>query len=91
MSNKMTDRLDNSNIVNLVRQNYENKQKLRIPPVLVKLPSSGLLYPEASPLRAGSVEMRHMTAYDEDIFSNSTYIAAGVVFVKLLELYTNLP
>jgi hypothetical protein len=82
---KMTDRLDNSNIVNLVRQNYEQKQKLRIPPVLIKLPSNGLIYPESSPLRAGSVEMRYMTAYDEDILSNSTYITAGVVFDKLLE------
>ena len=82
---KMTDRLDNSNIVNLVRQNYENKQKLRIPPVLVKLPSNGLIYPTSSPLREGSVEMRYMTAYDEDILSNSTYITAGVVFDKLLE------
>ena len=82
---KMTDRLDNSNIVNLVRQNYEQTQKLRIPPVLIKLPSNGLIYPESSPLRAGSVEMRYMTAYDEDILSNSTYITAGVVFDKLLE------
>ena len=82
---KMTDRLDNSNIVNLVKQNYENKQKLRIPPVLIKLPSNGMIYPESSPLRSGAVEMRYMTAYDEDILSNSTYITAGVVFDKLLE------
>lgn len=84
-NNKMTDRLDNSNIVNLVKQQYENKQRLRIPPVIVKLPSLGKIYPESSPLRDGAVEMRHMTAYDEDILSNSTYIATGVVFDKLLE------
>jgi hypothetical protein len=82
---KMTDRLDNSNLVNLVRQNYEAKQKLRIPPVLVKLPSNGLIYPESSPLRSGTIEMRHMTAYDEDILTNSTYINAGIVLDKLLE------
>jgi hypothetical protein len=85
MSNtKMTDRLD-QNIINLARQQYESKQRLRIPPVLVKLPSNGLIYPESSPLRAGVLEMRHMTAYDEDILTNSTYITSGVMFDKLLE------
>jgi hypothetical protein len=82
---KMTDRLDNSNIVNLVRQNYEAKQKLRIPPVLVKLPSNGLIYPESSPLRSGTIEMRHMTAYDEDILTNTSYIKENIVFEKLLD------
>jgi len=85
MSNtKMTDRLD-QNIINIARQQYEAKQRVKIPPVLVKLPSNGLIYPESSPLRAGSVEMRHMTAYDEDILTNTTYITAGIVFDKLLE------
>lgn len=84
-SNKMTDRLNNTNIANLLRQQYEAKQKIKIPPVLIQLPSRGLIYPEHSPLRNGAVEMRHMTAYDEDILSNSTYITTGIVFEKLLE------
>ena len=82
---KVTDRLDSQNLINLARQQYEQKQRTRIPPVIVKLPSGGAVYPKTSPLSAGTVEMRHMTAYDEDILTNSTYIATNTVFDKLLE------
>jgi hypothetical protein len=82
---KVTDRLDSQNLINLARQQYEQKQRTRIPPVVVKLPSGGAVYPKSSPLSAGTVEMRHMTAYEEDILTNSTYIANNLVFDKLLE------
>ena len=82
---KVTDRLDSQNLINLARQQYEQKQRTRIPPVVVKLPSGGAVYPKSSPLSAGTVEMRHMTAYEEDILTNSTYIANNIVFDKLLE------
>lgn len=82
---KVTDRLDSQNLINLARQQYEQKQRTRIPPVIVKLPSGGAVYPKTSPLSAGTVEMRHMTAYDEDILTNSTYITNNIVFDKLLE------
>jgi len=77
--------LDKQTIIDLAKKQYEQTRHLRIPPVVVKLPSNGLVYPESSPLRSGVVEMRHMTAYDEDILSNSSYIQNNVVFDKLLE------
>jgi hypothetical protein len=52
---------------------------------MVPLPSNGQVYPETSPLRKGVVEMRYMTAYDEDILTNPSYMREGVVLDKLLE------
>jgi hypothetical protein len=85
MSNKMTDRLDQQSIVNLARQQYETQQKSKLPSNRVELVSKGLVYPINTPMRNGYVDMRYMTAYDEDILTNSTYIKAGIVFNKLLE------
>jgi hypothetical protein len=83
---KVTDRLDNKQIIDLARKQYEQRQKTnKYPGHIVKLPSAGKVYPESSPLREGVVELRLMTAYDEDIITNSSYINTGIVFDKLLE------
>lgn len=83
---KVTDRLDNKQLVELAKKQYEqSKQTNKFPANIVKFPSAGKVYPESSALRKGEIEMRHMTAYDEDILTNSTYINNGVVFNKLLE------
>jgi hypothetical protein len=55
---------------------------------MVELPSKGLLYPEEHPLRSGKVEMKYMTAKEEDILSNQNYISKGTVLDKLLESLT---
>lgn len=59
--------------------------KHNFPTEMVDLPSKGLLYPEDSPLRSGQLEMKYMTAKEEDILTNSNYIQQGVVLDKLLE------
>jgi len=82
---KVTDRYDDKNLINLAKQQYDKKQKSKLPSDIVKLPSAGKIYPEDSLLRQGSVEMRHMTAYDEDILTNRSYINEGVVLDKLLD------
>ena len=82
---KVTTRLANQDIVNIARQQYENQQKSKLPSIVIDLPSKGLIYPEDSILREGKVEMRYMTAYDEDILTNSSYLKEGVIFKKLLE------
>ena len=56
-----------------------------IPTETVELPSKGLLYPESSPLSSGSIEMKYMTAKEEDILTNQNYIQKGIVVDKLLE------
>jgi hypothetical protein len=80
----MTEHLSDKNLVQLAKQQYETSQKSTIPTVLVSLPSKGLVYPASSPLRSGTIEMRYMTAYDEDILTNSSYIRAGVAIDNLL-------
>jgi len=83
---KVTDRLDNKQIVELAKKQYEQqKQNSKFPANIINLPSQGKVYPETSALNVGKIEMRHMTAYDEDILSNNSYIKEGIVFDKLLE------
>ena len=59
--------------------------ELKIPTETVSLPSKGLLYPETSPLVKGQIEMKYMTAKEEDILTNVNYIKNGTVIDKLLQ------
>jgi hypothetical protein len=59
--------------------------KPKFPTEIVDLPSKGLLYPEGSPLRSGQIEMKYMTAREEDILTNQNYIQQGTVLDKLIE------
>ena len=61
------------------------ENKFKFPTEVVELPSKGLLYPENSPLTSGKVEMKYMTAKEEDILTNQSYITKGIVLDKLLE------
>lgn len=57
----------------------------KFPTEIVELPSKGLLYPKDSPLASGTIEMKYMTAKEEDILTNQNYIEKGVVIDKLLQ------
>lgn len=59
--------------------------EFKFPTEEVKLPSKGLLYPEGHPLASGVVNIKYMTAKEEDILTNQNYIAKGTVLDKLLE------
>ena len=59
--------------------------KPKFPTEIVDLPSRGKLYPKDSPLSSGQIEMKYMTAKEEDILTNQNYIRQGVVVDKLLE------
>lgn len=67
----------------------EHKQteikKSKFPTEMVPLPSKGLLYPEGHPLAEGVVEMKYMTAKEEDILTSQNLIKQGVVLDKLFE------
>jgi len=60
----------------------------KFPTETVDLPSKGLIYPPDSPLRSGKVEMKYMTAKEEDILTNQAFIEQGVVLDKLLKALT---
>ena len=55
------------------------------PTEVLSLPSQGLLYPEDSPLRSGTIDVKYMTAKEEDILTSVNLINQGKVIDKLLE------
>ncbi len=61
----------------------ENKNQF--PTEEVTLPSKGLLYPENSPLSKGVIEIKYMTAREEDILTNQNYLKSGTAIDKLLQ------
>jgi len=61
------------------------EQKFKLPTEVVELPSKGKLYPADSPLASGKVEIKYMTAKEEDILTNANYIRQGIVIDKLLK------
>ena len=61
------------------------ESKFKMPTETVELPSKGLLYPEDSELAKGVVEIKYMTAKEEDILTNQAYIKNGTVLDKLLK------
>ena len=61
------------------------EQKFKYPTEQIDLPSKGLFYPADSPLSKGVIEMKYMTAKEEDILSNANFIRQGTVIDKLLQ------
>ena len=59
--------------------------EFKLPTEVIELPSKGLLYPTDNPLSSGKVEMKYMTAKEEDILTNQSYIQNGTVLDKLLQ------
>ena len=59
--------------------------EFKFPTEEVELPSKGLVYPKDNPLSSGKIEMKYMTAKEEDILTNQNYIKQGVVVEKLLK------
>ncbi len=59
--------------------------EFKFPTEEVELPSKGLVYPSDNPLSSGKVEIKYMTAKEEDILTNQSYIQKGIVLDKLLE------
>ena len=58
--------------------------EFKFPTEEVELPSKGLIYPKDHPLSSGKVEIKYMTAKEEDILSNQSFIQKGNVLEKLL-------
>jgi|TARA_R110000787_G_scaffold43251_3_gene106203 hypothetical protein len=59
--------------------------EFKFPTEEIELPSKGLVYSKDNPLSSGKVEVKYMTAKEEDILSNQSYIQKGIVLDKLLE------
>jgi hypothetical protein len=59
--------------------------EFRFPTEVIDLPSKGLIYPESSPLSSGTIELKYMSAKEEDILTNQNFIQKGIVIDKLLQ------
>jgi len=57
----------------------------KFPTEMVNLPSKGWFYDSANPLSSGEVEVKYMTAKEEDILTSQNLIKKGIVFDKLLD------
>ena len=61
------------------------ENKFSVPTETIELPSKGLLYSSDSSLSSGKIEMKYMTAKEEDILTNQSYIQKGIVLDKLFQ------
>ena len=61
------------------------ENQFTLPTETVELPSKGLLYPEGNPLSSGDIEIKYMSAKEEDILTNTSYIQDGTVLDKLFK------
>ena len=60
-------------------------RQYNFPTEIVELPSKGVLYSEGNLLAEGKIEMKYMTAKEEDILTSQNLIKQGVVIDKLLQ------
>ena len=61
------------------------EQTQKFPTEVVDLPSKGKLYPPDSPLASGTIEMKYMTAREEDILTNVNLLRQGIAIEKMLQ------
>lgn len=61
------------------------KQESKYPTEMVPLPTKGWFYPDGDPLSLGEIEIKQMSAREEDILANQDLIKKGKVLDKLLE------
>jgi len=77
----------NKEMVELAKQQYEQKQvsDYKFPTEIIELPSNGLVYPKDNPLSSGKIELKYMTAKEEDILTTQSYIKDGSVLDRLFQ------
>lgn len=67
--------------------NMETQQtrNVNFPTEMISLPSQGKVYPESNTLSSGQIEMKYMTAREEDILTSANLIKQGIVLDKLMQ------
>ena len=59
-------------------------EEQKFPTEVIDLPSEGRLYPKEHPCSDGKIELKYMTAREEDILTSANLIKKGVVVDRLL-------
>ena len=60
-------------------------EKQKFPTEIIDLPSGGKIYGKDSPLHDGKIEIKYMTAKEEDILTSQNLITKGIVIEKLMD------
>ena len=63
----------------------EKQQEQKFPSEVIDLPTGGKLYGKDSPLYDGKIEVKYMTAREEDILTSQNLIKQGIVIDKLID------
>lgn len=63
----------------------EEQVSTTYPTEVIDLPSRGFFYPEGSPLKSGQIEIKYMTAKEEDILTSTNLMQKGLVLDKLMD------
>jgi hypothetical protein len=66
-------------------QQTDQTQTTQYPSEVVDLPSRGWFYSQESPISSGKIDIKYMTAKEEDILTSQNLIKKGLVLDKLLE------
>ena len=60
-------------------------EKFTLPTETIELPSQGKIYDLSNPLSSGTIEMKYMTAREEDILTNVNLLRQGLAIEKMLQ------
>jgi len=76
-----------SDEISITRQNVPAQKPTQptFPTEIIDLPSRGYFYPSTSKLSSGHIEVKLMTAREEDILSSPNLLKKGLAIEKLLE------
>ena len=87
MNQNLNDDYTNETVVDKLRKEHELKElkNYQFPTEVIELPSRGLIYPSDNPLSSGKIEMKYMTAKQEDILTTQSYIKDGSVLDRLFQ------
>jgi hypothetical protein len=84
---KPTEEMSDAALKQAALQNFKQEEvkKYNFPTEIVDLPTKGLLYAKDNALATGQIEMKYMTAREEDILTSANLIKQGVVLDKLFQ------
>jgi len=84
---KASEEMSDAALKQAALQNFKQEEvkKYNFPTEIVDLPTKGLLYAKDNALATGQVEMKYMTAREEDILTSANLIKQGVVLDKLFQ------
>ena len=60
-------------------------EEQKFPSEVIDLPSKGKVYPKDSPLASGKIELKYMTAREEDILTSQNLVKKGIAIDILLD------